>query len=321
MVYTRKQYCEYADKLIKKGVSASIVVISDVIRLLTEDEERFGYTFNTDNIVAGANGELIKINTKDGIIEIYNSIMNDYYSLRVYDIETGELLPDGELSSSSNWVDSLTMYGEEKYYELLDLEADDFSKEYREKDRDFNEIDIRNREIYNDYTKTRLKETNIRQRLFDFSQKYSRRYNYVAEAVNKILLYIDDANSKRARIVEFKSPKLTLETNQIISRKIYQVRLREESEAYSRISESPIMDIIEEYKAYKTPKTDKIAKKYIKLSSKVNDILYPFIASRIQLLSKQTNAEEFERLERKHQIKFLKRRNELDKRGLGGFND
>ena len=68
MVYTRKQYCEYADKLIKKGVSASIVVISDVIRLLTEDEERFGYTFNTDNIVAGANGELIKINTKDGII-------------------------------------------------------------------------------------------------------------------------------------------------------------------------------------------------------------------------------------------------------------
>ena len=320
MVYTRKQYCEYADKLIKKGISPTIVAVSDVIRLLTEDEERFGYSFNTDNIVAGPNGELIKINTRDNIVEIYNSIMNDYYSLRVYDIDTGELLPDGELSNNSNWVDSLNMYGEEKYYELIDLEYNDFSKEYGDKDRDYNEIDIRNREVYNDYTRTRIKETNIRQRLYDFSLKYSRRYNYVSEAISKILLYIDDANSKRAKITEFKSPKLTLETNQIISRKIYQDRLREESEAYSRISEAPIMDIIEEYKAYHTPKTDKIAKKYIKLSSKVNDILYPFITSRIQLLSKQTNAEDFEELERKHQYKFLKRRNELDKTGLGGFN-
>lgn len=320
MVYTTKQYGEYADKLIKKGISPSIVIISDVIRLLTEDEERFGYTFNTDNIVSGPYGELIKINTRSGIIEIYNSIMDDYYSLRVYDIETGELLPDGELSCSTNWVDSLTMYGEEKYYGILDLQNNDFSKEYGDKDKDYNEIDISNREIYNDYTRTRLKETNIRQRLYDFSQKYARRYNYVGEAVNKIILYIDDAISKRAKIPKFSSPKLSLETNEIINRKLYQVRLREESEAYSRISEAPIMEIIEEYKAYKTPKTDKIAKKYIKLSSKINDILYPFIFSRIQLLSKQTNVEDFERLERKHQIKFLKRRNELDKRGIGGFN-
>ena len=321
MVYTTKQYGEYANKLIKKGISPTIVRINDVIRLLTEDEERFGYSFNTDNIVSGPNGELIRINTRTGIVEIYNSIIDDYYSLRVYDIETGELLPDGELNGSSNWVDSLNMFGEEKYYELLDLEENDFSKEYGDKDKDFNEIDIRNREIYNDYTRTRLKETNIRQKLFDFSNKYSRRYNYVKEAIDKIILYIDDATSKRAKIEEFKSPKLTPETNEIICRKIYHVRLREESEAYSRISEAPIMDIIEEYKAYKTPKTDKIAKKYIKLSSKVNDILYPFIASRIQLLGKQTNAEDFEQLERKHQIKFLKRRNELDKRWVGGFNE
>ena len=319
MVYTTKHYGKYADKLIKKGISPTIVCISDVIRLLTEDEERCGYCFNTDNIVAGPEGELIKINTRDGIVEIYNSIMSDYYSLRVYDIATGELLPDGELSSSSNWVDSLNMYGEEKYYELLDLESNDFSKEYREKDRDFNEIDIRNREIYNDYTRTRLKETNLRQRLVEFSNKYSRRYNYVAEAMNKIILYIDDATSRRAKIEEFKSSKLRPETNEIISRKLYQIRLMEEAEAYSKISEAPIMEIIEEYKAYMTPKTDKIAKKYIKLSTKVNDILYPFITSRLQLLGKQTNAEDFERLERKHQIKFLKRRNELDRRDWGFY--
>ena len=319
MVYTRKQYCEYADKLIKKGISPSIVIISDVIRLLTEDEERCGYTLNTDDIVAGPEGELIKINNRDGIVEIYNSIINDYYSLRVYDIETGELLPDGELSNSNSWVDSLSMYGEEKYYELLDLEVNDFSKIYGDKDKEFNEIDIKNREVYNEYTRKRIRETGIRQRLFDFSQKYARRYNYVGDAVKKILLYIDDACAKKATVTEFNSSKLPVETNQIISRKLYQIRLREESEAYSRISEAPMMDLVEEYKAYKTPKTDKIARKYIKLSSKVNDILYPFISSRIQLLGKQTSAEEFEKLEKKYQYRFLKRRNELDKKGIGGF--
>ena len=219
MVYTTKQYKDYVDRLIKKGVSPSVVIIGDVIRLLTEDEDRGTYDFTTDNIVAGPNGELIKINTRSNIVEIYNSIQEDYYSLRVYDIDTGELLPDGELGSNVNWLDSLKMFGEEKYYELLDLEYNDFSKQYSEKSRDYDEIDIRNREIYNDYTRTRLRETNIRQRLLDLSNKYSRRYNYVSEAINKIVFYIDDATSKRAKMNSFKSPKLSFETNQIISRK------------------------------------------------------------------------------------------------------
>ena len=321
MVYTTKQYGEYADKLIRKGISPSIVIISDIIRLLTEDEDKKDFTLNTDDIVAGPEGELIKINNKNGIVEIYNSIMTDYYSLRVYDIATGELLPDGELSNTSSWVDALSMYGEEKYYELIDLEYNDFSKVYSYKDKACDEIDIKNREVYNNYSRTRIRETGIRQRLYDFLQKYNKRYNYVGEAVNKILHYINDAISKRAKIVEFKSPKLSVETNQIISRKLYQIRLREESEAYSRISEAPIMELVEEYKAYKTPKTDKIAQKYIKLSSKVNDILYPFIASRIQLLSKQTSAEECDAIEKTFQQKLLRRRYELDKRGIGGLND
>lgn len=321
MVYTKKQYSDYVDKLIKKGISPTVLMIGDVIRLVTEDETRGRYDFSTDNIVAGPDGELIKINTCSGIVEIYNSIQEDYYSLRVYDIDTGELLPDGELGCSSKWIDSLKLYGEEKYYELLDLEKNDYSKEYSKKTRLLEEIRIKNRKNANDYTRSRLSETNLRQRLLDFASKYSRRFEYLNEAISKMVFYIDDATAKRAKEQEFNSPNLSKETNDIITRKLYSVRLKEESEAYSRISEAPVMEIIEEYKAYKTPKTDKIAKKYIKISSKVNDILYPFIYSRVQFLDNQTSGEEFEAIEKSFQLLLLKRRDELDERGLGGFDE
>lgn len=321
MVYTKRQYCEYVDKLIKMGISPSVLLISDVIRLVTEDETKGQYDFSTDNIVAGSDGELIKINTSSSTIEIYNSIQDDYYSLRVYDIDTGELLPDGELSCSSKWVDSLKLYGEEKYYELLDLEVNDFSKVYAKKTRLLEEISIKNRNNANDYTRSRISETNIKEKLLNFSKKYSKRFEYINEAVSKMVFYIDDAVSKKANEQEFNSPNLSEETNKIITRKLYSVRLREESEAYSRISEAPVMDIIEEYKAYKTPKTDKIAKGYIKLSSKVNNILYPFIYSRVQFLGNQTSGEEFEQIEKTFQLLLLQRRNELDSNDLGEFDE
>ena len=55
------------------------------------------------------------------------------------------------------------------------------------------------------------------------------------------------------------------------------------------------------------------------------DLMSELYASSEEFLMTQFSREcryarDFEELERKHQYKFLKRRNELDKKGLGGFN-
>lgn len=318
MINIRKEYQKYAYSLIKKGVSPSIVCIADIIQILTEDDSG-KYNFNTDNIISGANGELIRIDNKNGIIEIYNSFMDDYFTLKLYDIETGELLDDGELGKEVNSFKSIVLYGYDVYESILDKIENDFSDCNREISKDRDNINIKMLELTNRLAKSKL--LGLKDRVLKVANKYCKRNDYINVGVDKIIANINDAYHKHSQIKEFKSSCIEQETVDIINRKLYLDGLKEESEAYSKISIFPITEIIEEYQAYKAPKTDKIAKKYIFISNKINEVLRPFCDFRVDIRSHLLNSDEIEEISEKHRKLLLKRRDELDEANTWGLYD
>lgn len=317
MLYLKEKYRDYADSLIKKGISPTIVKVGNIIRLLTEDENAFNYDFSTKNIVSGPFGELIKVDRKQGIVEIYNSIMDDHYSLRVYDIDNGKLLPDGELYSYYSEYESKDLYGEEEYNYLLDLEKNDFYDCHRTINRDKDNLNIERLELTNKIDREKSKDLKVK--LLELTKKYCNRHDRINDGIAKIISYIEEAYSVHYGTKEFTSNELDSETVEIINRQIYLDSLREESEAFSKISIIPITDIIAEYKAYNAPGTDKIVEKYINISRKISTILDTFIYNRIYVRKRLKSSEEIDQMTEKHRKLLLKRRDELD--NLGGFYD
>ncbi len=318
MLNIKETYRDYANNLIKKGISPSIIVSSDIIKLLTEDEDRMDYNFKTDNIISGPYGDLIRINKEQGIIEIYNSITVEkysdykeyYYSLKLFDLETGDLLSDGELGYYSSTLEAIDLYGEEEYEYLDNLEKNDFSDVHRLISKDKDEYNINRLELSNELARVKLKD--LREKLFNVAKIYCKGCDHIVRGIGKIVSNIDDAYKKHSEIKEFRSLELDEETIQIINRKLYLDGLKEESEAYSRISIFPITDIIKEYKEYNAPVTDKIANKYIKISRKIAEVLDPFSYYRCKIRNHQKSMEEIEEMFEKHRVLLLKRRDELD---------
>lgn len=322
MINIKKEYQRYTRDLIRKGVSPSIVCISDVIRLVTEDEDKACYNFNTDNIVSGPFGELIKVNDEKGIVEIYNSIMDGFFSLKIYDLETGEMLPDGELGKEYSFYDSIDFFGYDEYQNLMDYVDNDFSQCHREIQLDKNKINISRLELSNKLAREKLKELKLKEKLLEVAKKSCKRYDYVNEALGdalgKIMANIDDAYNKHSEMKAFDSKILDEETIEIINYGLYLNRLTEESNAYSKISILPMTDVISSYIAYNTPKTKKIARKLIRISKKVSCILDPFIYSRIDVRNHLLNSSDIDRMSEKHKRLLLRRRDELDKSNTWG---
>ena len=318
MINIKETYSKYAHDLYQKGVNPDIIVVSDIIKILTEDDEKFKYDFSTDNIISGPFGELIKINRKKGTVEIYDSytVESDYglkeynYSVRIFDLNTGLLFEDGELSSVSTNYESILLYGEDEYNYLSQLSNEDFSAYQREVSLDMDEIDIRRLEQANKAARDKVK--GLKDKLFKTAKKYCKKYDYINEGITKIIENIDIAYRKHSEMKSFSSPDLDEDIVNIINRKLYLEELTEESEAFSKISIFPITEIIEEYKAYHTPKTDKLAKKYIFISRKIAEVLDPFIYFRIDFRNHQMSSKDISKMHNNHYKKLIKRRDELD---------
>ena len=310
MINIGKEYEKYTNALIKKGVSPSIVCVGDVIRLLTEDEDELRYNFNTDNIESGPNGELIKINIKKSTIEVYNSIMDNYFSLRVYDMDTGKLFDDGELGKEYTDYYSIKLYGEELFNNIEDKVINDYSDCYRIMNKDKEDINIKMLEMTNKLAHPKL--TGLRERVINISKKYCKGDPVITSAVGKIIEQIDEAYYKHSTFKKFFSLEMDEEMVEIINRNIYLQSLKEESETYSKISIFPITELIEEYKAYKVPKTDKLAKKYLLISKKINEALNPFFEYRVDVRNHLFTSKDIDELSKNHTKMLLKRRDELD---------
>lgn len=321
MLYNRNDYVKYASDLLKKGINPSIVVIGDIIRLLTEDDDKLDYNFNTDNIVSGQGGELIKINKEKGTIEIYNSIIDNFFTLKVYDLETGKMFDDGELGKEVYDLESINLFGEEGYEYLLNYIDNDFSDCNRMISQDREEINIQMLELTNKLSKSKLKQNDIRGKIVKIAKKHCKNNNYLLETIGIIVNNIDNALDKHSDIKEFNSPVLSNETVDIINRKLYYLGLKEESEAYSKISIWPITEIIQEYRAYHTPKTDKIADHYLFVSKKINEVLSSFENYRVDIRGHLLSSNDIDRMSEKHSKLLLKRRDELDNSNTWGLHE
>lgn len=315
MINTKKEYQKYADKLLDKGISPAIVSIAEVIKILTLDEEKFDYDFNTNNIVSGADGELIRIDRENGTVEIYNCFIEDFFSLKVYDLETGKIFEDGTLYMDIDRYDSIDLFGYDKYLYFGDCIIRDYSDCYREINRDKEEIDIHMLELYNKLSKSKL--MNLKENLLKVAYRYCKKDTNMNKGVGKILSDIDTAYHMHSKPKQFHSDELDIEMVEIINRNLYLNSLKEESYAYSKISILPIIDVIEEYKAYKTSKTDKLVKKYIFISKKLNEVLSPFSDYRIELRNSLVNSKDINRMEQKHKKILINRKNEID--GIGNW--
>jgi hypothetical protein len=318
MINKKETYEKYAHELYKKGINPDILVVADIIKILTEDDVNFKYNFNNNNIISGPFGELIRINYRDNILEIYDSYtvegddkFKEYnYSLRLFDLNTGLLCDDCKLYSYSNQMESISLYGLEEFKRLDFLSKEDFSPYEREIFLDREDIDIKRLESSNRAARNKVKE--LKGKLFKVSKRYCKKNDYILEGVNKIINMIDNAYSKHAEVRTFDSPILDQDTIDMINKKLYLDKLSEESEAFSKISILPITEIIEEYKAYHTPKTDKIAKKYILISRKIAEVLDQFIYFRIDFRKHQISAKEIDEMMETRYKKLIKRRDELD---------
>lgn len=323
----RDTYHNYANELYKKGICPDIIVVKDIIKLLTEDEDSLKYNFSTKNIISGPYGELIKINKEKGTIEIYNSYTierDDYlkeynYSLRIFDLETGLMFPDGELGNLSTSTDSIDLYGEETFDYIDELSINDFSDFHRRSFMEDELLDIKRLEFANQ--SSRGKVLDLKEKIFKVAKKYCKRNDFINDGIAKIICNIDNAYTKHLEKKLFSSSILDNKIVETINNKLYLDFLKEENEAYSKISITPIIDIIEEYKAYHTPKTDLIAKKYINISKKISEVLDPFIFYRINIRNHQMSSKDINELYQKRHKALIKRRDELDGTNTWGLDE
>ena len=314
MTYSRKAYQLFADKLLEIGVSPLVVSVGELVKLVTEAESSQVFTLSTNNLVAGADGELIKINTKTGYVEVYNAIQDGHFTVKLFDLETGRF--EGEHGVDTNWGKSTELYGYDKYNELLEKERNDFSSCFREFAMKADNLAIRNRELSNMLARDKIKSLRVKEGVLEVAKKYCKIYDYANRPIAEILFNIDDALKKRAKLQPFFTRELRTETDTIISRKLYLIRLNEEAEAYSRISELPMMALIEDYKSFHAKKTDRMAKRCIKISKNIRSVIDPFCRFRADVRELQICPEEIEQMREERDRALLLRRNELDKKGV-----
>ena len=311
-----KIYKDYADGLLKKGITPEIISIADVIKLCTEDQDDNKYDFNLDNIVAGPNGELIKINRYRDTIEIYNSIMDNYFTVRVYSLESGLLFDDGIMGYETSPIDSIMLYGINEYNKINLLVGNDFSEYNREVVKDRDNINIKILEFSNKLSRTRL--TELKENIIKIKKKYCKRNDFINPGIDTVINNIDFAYKKHSDIKKFKSDILDEDTKEIINRKLYLDGLKEESSAYSQITIFPIVEIINEYKEYNAQKTDKLVKKYNIILNKVYEELNKFYNFRIDLKNHLVDSNDINEMSKKHRMLYLKRMRQLNDNNLGG---
>lgn len=310
MINIRGEYKKYIKTLISKGVCPSILLVGDIIKLLTEDEDDVKYNFNTDNIESGPMGEIIRVNIKNGTVEIYNSIMENYFSLRVYNINTGKIFEDGELYSEYSTFYSKNLLGDEIFAYVENHMANDYMDCNRIMSIDKENINIKMLELTNRLSHAKLLD--LKERLLNAAKKYCKDDVVISAGVGKIVENIDSAYYMHSQFKKFESEELDEETTEIINRNIYLQNLKEESEAYSRISIFPITEIIEEYKAYNAKKTDKLAKKYTYISRKINEVLSPFCEYRVDVRNHLLTTKDIDEMNENHLKLLIKRSNELE---------
>lgn len=315
-------YKDYIEKLIVKGINPNLIEMSDVLRLCTEDEETCSYDFNTDNIVSGPMGELIKIDYKNNKAIVYYTDIEDVYSFFEVDLTTGsvigeigdldDLFDDQIFSQERNIFTDRLFLGSELYDLIKNKEKYDYSSVYRTVSKDYLQDEINVRKKQNELS--RLKLPKLKKKLEPFLNDF-----YCHDAVRRIIDKIDNAFEYKED-KEFKSIELDDEMTEIIALKVKRDSLKKESEMFARIDAFPLVDLMLEYKAYNSPKTDKIASKITKVYNEVYSILNNYFNYRIDLINNEEEFSNQNSLKSKHTLLLLKRFNEIEKANNNGYN-
>ena len=325
----KEEFGKYMYKLLGKGIDPHNLY-PDIVSECVEDDKECIYDFSGKNILAGANGEVIKVLPKEGIIKVYDSIeiedhdySNEYINLRIFDIKTGQILPDGDLSKEANFTETIDFFGIEKYFKLKEyIDTGDYSQEYREMSNVDDLDDITKLSFYNLFSRNRanILRTKLSEKMHICIKKYNiDKDDPLNESFRKIISNIDNANNICNKLVLFNTNLLCKETVDSINNRLKKLNLIEEQYAYSKIDLFPIQDLIEEYKCYCTPKTNEMVKKYIQVLKDLYGPIDSYAKSRIYIRNALTFSED-KKEERNKRNKMIKKRkkeiNEIKGTGL-----
>lgn len=311
-------YSIYAEGLLKKGICPENLD-GDIIKLCTEDQEKCTYDFSLDNIVAGPAGELIKIYEDRDTVEIYNTLVENSYNVKIFSISTGKSLEDGGIWVDTNEIDSITLFGYDTFNRINNMVGVDYSECLRSINEDRDMLDLRMLEFKADDLRPRL--STLKENLNKILRKNCRKDDAICEGINELIRYIDEANKIHSSLKQIKTSELSKEMQDIINRKLKMDNLRREVEMESKISMTPINSILEEYAAYKTPKTNKLLKKFTYISMKVADAIRPFESRRIYLSEHLVGSEKTKKIENRKKELILQRKRELESNTWGSNYD
>ena len=318
MKKNRDKYMAYIKGLLKKGVCPENL-LGDIIRLCTEDDEKGTYDFDLSKIIAGPDGEIIKIDEEKDSVEIYYSLIENTYCIKAFCLSTGESYSDSTMWFKTSVDASTDLYGEDVYKLLTDYVGGDFGAYYREVEKDNYELDENVLVLRTNSLRDYLYK--IKSELLIIMKKNCRKKDPINDGIIELIRYVEEAKNAHCEIKQFKTKELQDDMLEIINRKLKVDGLRRESQLQSKISIIPITNIIEEYDAYGTPKTRKMVIRFTKISVKVAKVLQDFELRKIELASLLMDSKKKKRMDSKHRAMKLQRKKELEEPSdFGGFN-
>ena len=295
------KYNTYLIELRNKGIDPKIISCAKIIKSasITNNE----YDFDTDNIISGPYGELVKINYETNDIEIYDREDN-YVSMRMIDLTNGELKE--EQIDETNFLQDIDFFGAYLYNRVLDNEEKDYSKVRREVFKDTVKSDIR-----------RLEEKNnsIRENLPELKKDLSRYLSdfYAHDAIRKIIDKIDESYEYKNNYKLFESEELSGDMLWLINNKLRLDFLKRENESFNNITIFPLVDLIEDYSKYNRKEENKVVVRCTKIMNSVYKSLNEFYLNRTSIKNKNYYTESDLIAPKRHMKLFLRRAKEIQK--------
>lgn len=232
------KYNEFIRDLMRMGIDPNVISVSSIINRVVKTNNELD--FDTNNIIPGPFGELIKINYNDNQIEIY-SIDNFFFSEKIVDLNNGKV--NYEKIGDINFLKDISFFGHYLYNFILDNIEKDYSKERRIKFNNHTKCEIKKQEIKNDLIKEELCKLRIR-----ISPNLSNYYAHMG--VRKIINQIEEAYSYRNTYKVFESDVLSGDVLWLINNKLRLDFLKKEAEKSNSISIFPLVDLFNEYEEY-----------------------------------------------------------------------
>ena len=293
------KYNTFLRRLIEIGVDPKLVSVSHIVDMVSHSNNEMD--FDTNNIIPGPFGELVKINYLDNQIEIY-SIENCFYSEKVIDLETGKAKQ--ERVDVSNFLEDINYYGGYLFDYILNNEEKDFSSARRIRFNNHTKCEIKKQEIRNDLIREELPKlkTRISPNLSDY---------YAHMGVRKIINQIDKAYNYRDTYKVFESDDLTNDMVWLINNKLRLDFLKKEAEKSSGISIFPLVDLVEEYTEC-DPNNKKAINNCNNVMNKVNYALNDFYKAKSEIIQSNKYLPVEEKYAKLNMKLFLRRAREIN---------